>query len=190
MVDDSPPRRLRRDALVQCFAATLGLEKSGDVVLASARKLGLPNGDDLRLDQALAIVDDLATVGGLVGVVARFVKTRGDLRTLAEARPNVTSPLLPRVTSLSAPQAGQAAARVEESQVATSEIIDHFATAMGEARAREVVATHAASTGAAGAWLSRAQVMALLEAMASEEGIVGVTARFAKAKFILKLRAT
>jgi hypothetical protein len=70
-----PSRRLSRTALVDMLAESLGTEKAAQVVADGTAKLGISTPDFDR-DQALKILEQLATEPGLVGVVARFAKAR------------------------------------------------------------------------------------------------------------------
>lgn len=85
-----PPRvegdpRARRGTLLPysevyaIFSPCVGDEKAGDLVRAAARKLLLPN-DALGKAQVLALLEELASTPGIVGVTARFAKARIILR--------------------------------------------------------------------------------------------------------------
>ena len=71
------PRTQRYDVgtLAAMLARTLGEEMAADVVRNAARELALKP-FDLSAEDALAIFDRLATTDGMVGVAARFAKTR------------------------------------------------------------------------------------------------------------------
>lgn len=68
--------RLPRRTLIELLAQSLGQEKAEDVVTAAARDLGLPVFGDYNREQTLAVLERLAGMSGLVGVVARFAKAR------------------------------------------------------------------------------------------------------------------
>jgi hypothetical protein len=57
------------------LARTLGQEKAVEVIDAAARTLAIPLGD-LTAADALRILERLATAEGMVGVAARFAKSR------------------------------------------------------------------------------------------------------------------
>jgi hypothetical protein len=61
--------------LLPLLAPALGTEKAHDAVAAVAQRMGL-NPQSLARDEALAVLDVLAESEGIVGVVARFAKTR------------------------------------------------------------------------------------------------------------------
>lgn len=56
------------------LAATLGDERAGTLVREHARSLAF--GEDIDLDQALALLEEIAKVPGVTGIAARFAKTR------------------------------------------------------------------------------------------------------------------
>jgi hypothetical protein len=58
--------------------------------------------------------------------------------------------------------------------------------ALGEANARELVARAAKDAQVDLAQLTRANALEILERLASEPGIVGITARFAKSRAVLQ----
>lgn len=60
------------------LAQSLGREKAVAVVDDSRRALGL-RGTDVDRDEALRILEHLATQAGLVGIVARFAKAHAIL---------------------------------------------------------------------------------------------------------------
>jgi hypothetical protein len=64
---------LARHELTDLLAPTLGQEKSEEAVLEVLRRLGFPL-DVFSLNQALSVLEALASSQGLVGVAARFAK--------------------------------------------------------------------------------------------------------------------
>lgn len=74
----SPPSielRFTERELAEHLASALGETKALEVVRAAVGALGLP-GDALDREQAFAVLDTIAKQPGLVGVTARFVKSR------------------------------------------------------------------------------------------------------------------
>ena len=61
--------------LVALLAPTLGSERATSAVAQARQRLGLP-GSRLDRASALSVLDHLGAEAGLVGVTARFVKTR------------------------------------------------------------------------------------------------------------------
>ena len=61
------------------FSPCVGEEKAGELVRAAMRKLQLPE-DALGKADVLRVLEELASVPGIVGVTARFAKARVILR--------------------------------------------------------------------------------------------------------------
>ena len=70
---------LPKTELVELLSPSLGEEKAGELVAATAASLGL-NLDNLDENQALQILEKLAGTPGLVGITARFAKARALLK--------------------------------------------------------------------------------------------------------------
>lgn len=68
-----------RGDLAKLLAQALGNEKASDAVNKAAQKLGLRR-DVLDKDQALSVLEQIAQTPGLVGITARFAKSRLHLR--------------------------------------------------------------------------------------------------------------
>lgn len=72
----APNQKTRRplSLLVALLAPTIGKEHAQRVIDDTARMLG--HADDIDLDQALALLERIASSPGVVGIAARFAKTR------------------------------------------------------------------------------------------------------------------
>lgn len=182
---------MKRGALALLLAPTLGQEKSEEVVRTACARLGFGEPEELRVDQAVAVIDLLGQSEGIVGVVARFVKVRGELEDLVDTPPPSSPPTAPSlppgpaVLGTMTPGGGVAFARPRAADVKTGDLLAFFAPALGDEKSRETIAIYAARVGATGPDFSYAQALQMLELMAQAEGILGVVARFAKARFIL-----
>jgi hypothetical protein len=71
--------RYTRADLVSMFAASIGEGVANDRILHTARNLGLPT-DSFTLEEAQRILEDIASEPGLIGITARFAKSRVALR--------------------------------------------------------------------------------------------------------------
>ncbi len=60
--------------LASLLAPTIGDERAGALVRDQARAMGLP--EQIDLDQALALLEEVARLPGVTGIAARFAKTR------------------------------------------------------------------------------------------------------------------
>ncbi len=180
-------RSIKRSQLVGLLAPTLGYEKSDGHVVAAARELGVALGHEVRVEHVLAILDRLAAAEGLVGVAARFVQVRGELDTMIGA---AVASLRPQSMATSTPtQAVPAPRAPSTSRVSFEEIAMFVAPALGDVVARGAVGKHAAALDVRGPEASRADAARILDAMSQVEGMIGVVASFAKARFLLKYPA-
>jgi hypothetical protein len=163
----SEHRTIPKEEITVLLASALGQEKSDEVVVTAARELGF-SGSLYGPDEVRAIFDKLVAAEGLVGVVARFAVTRGDVNRLAaKARP---------------PSERQLPAAMPAPAV---DLLSLLAPALGAEKARDATEAAAAKLGLDARHLSRDEALRLLDLLASTDGIVGVVARFAKARFLL-----
>jgi hypothetical protein len=182
----NPARRFKTTRLVALFAPTIGQEKSESLVASSMRRLGVPAGEELRFDHAVQVLDQLALTEGIVGVVARFIKARGELDDIDEVEEPTA--LLPRaLTPSGIPTRGSSPDGLPG--ISSAELNGFLAPALGEAEGLEAIALYATEIGASGDLFTRGQALQMLELMAQATGALGTVARFAKARFILKYPA-
>jgi hypothetical protein len=84
--DHPPPSRAARtgpleiDELVAFFTSSVGEEKAREAVGAALSRLHLAHKNQLDRNESLGVLDEIATVPGIVGVAARFAKARILLR--------------------------------------------------------------------------------------------------------------
>jgi hypothetical protein len=207
MVELPPDAVLPTSHLAELLAPTLGWEKSSEVVESAAIRLGLSPGRALRVDQALAVLDELARTPGMVGIAARFARSRLEARTSAAAAP--AAPRSPDAAAASAsaePLSRRSASPFHEgpksqrlddpvssrstgTSISTREIAALLSSALGTDKAQEVVAAAAARLGLSSDRLDKAHAIALLDHLAAEPGVVGLCARFGKARLILRFAA-
>lgn len=160
-------RPISRDDVTVLLSSALGQEKSEEVVATAAREIGVSSATSYSADEVRSIFEKLSTSEGLVGVVARFAISRGDVDKLAEkARPSEHQ-------------------RAAAASTAVVDLVPLLAPAIGVEKAREAIESGAARLGLDGRTLSQESALAVLDLLAKTEGIVGVVARFAKARFLL-----
>jgi hypothetical protein len=178
----SADRPISREEVAVLLAPALGHEKSLELVISTARALGVTRAE-LTPEQVRAVFDKLVTVDGLVGVVARFAVSRGDLgKLLARPAPAISQPQIGR------PQfrVGASAPPRPSAPTATVDIMHLISPALGVEKARDAIEQAAARRGVdIATGLSHDGALAVLDEMSKVEGIVGVVARFAKARFLL-----
>lgn len=179
----SADRPLSNEDVAVLLASALGQDKSDEIVMSTARSLGIMRpgftGEEVR-----ALFDKLGKAEGLVGVVARFAVSRGDV-----------DKLVAKASKAAPPQVGRPEYRIGMSSTTPSapsarpervEILHLIAPALGAEKARDAIEQAAARRGVdLATGLSYKGALAVLEEMTKVEGIVGVVARFAKARFLL-----
>ena len=185
----SADRPITRQDIAVLLASALGQDKSDEVVATAARAAGISRtaylSDDIR-----GIFDRLVMAEGLVGVVARFAVSRGDVeRLIARVPKEAWAPQVGR------PNFGAAAQQSAQSMPSMPpsvaiDIMHLIVPALGTEKAREAIEQAAARRGVdIATGLSYNGALAVLDEMTKVEGIVGVVARFAKARFLLNPHA-
>lgn len=167
-------RTISKDELTKLLASALGQEKSEEILLATARTLGFAP-PYFSANEVRALFATLSKAEGLIGVVARFAVSRGDVDALVE-KAMTQSTRNPRVTAPSSPKM----------RIAAVDLLPLLAPALGTEKARDAVTTSALRHRFDPQSLTRDQALAVLDDLANTEGIVGVVARFAKARFLLE----
>lgn len=187
-----------RAELVLALAPSLGDEKSAEVINAALAKLGF---EEAVLDPAQvdAVLDLLASERGLVGVAARVAKQRSrvfsddpTVMLTSESSSSMRRSLWPRNTTdprlyessstLRAPSMPPSA----PSRVRVKDLVRMLAASIGDVKGEEVVKATLARLSLSESEVSRDEALEVLEILAKEAGVIGVTARFAKARMLLK----
>lgn len=167
------PRAITKDSVAALLSSALGQEKSDEVVLGAAHDLGI-DGKVWTRSEVRAIFEALSKMQGLVGVVARFALARGDVerlvtRSIPPEAPTSAPTSSPPKRSSGAPMAGV-------------DIIALLAPALGAEKARDATEATCRRLGLDARRLSREEAIFVLDEIAKNDGIVGVVARFAKAR--------
>lgn len=184
--------------LILALAPSLGEEKSAEVVTGALAKLGL-DGPALEPPQVDAVLDLLASEPGLVGVAARVAKQRSrvfsdDPNASLTLDSSLRRSLFPRTvdprmyeSSLAVPPSIPPPAPLpgERERVRVRDLVRMLATGIGDSKAEEVIRSVLARKSLDESNLTREAALGILESLAKEPGIVGVTARFAKARMLL-----
>lgn len=155
------------------LSGTVGWEKSTEAVSQAIQRLGL---DGQRLDErdVTDVLDVLAGTGGIVGVTARFVRSR----------PLPFRPDAPVVEP--APVERTATVPKAPARLARAQLVALLAPTVGVEKAEEVLSHACKQLGLGEATFSLPEAHRVFEALASHDGLVGVTARFAKARLSLQ----
>jgi len=164
--------------LVSLIAPALGKEKGEELISAAARSFGYST-DTLDIERALQILGSLESNPGIVGVAARFAKSR----LLSRTNQSSSSIQLP---AIDAPAERAEPVQKGVARLPAREIVKLLAATLGTEKARETLAAALAHFQLADGPLDQTQTLALLDHIAKEPGIVGTVARFAKARVILR----
>ena len=176
----SAERPVTKEDVAVLLASALGQDKSDEVVSTAARALGFVRGN-FSGEEIRAIFDQLVKAEGLVGVVARFAVSRGDVdKLMARAPQRIDAQTIGRPHFQVGRSTGGPA------PAPNVDLMPLLAPALGAEKARDAIEAAAARCGVdIATGLSQAGALAVLDEMARIEGIVGVVARFAKARFLL-----
>lgn len=153
------------------LAQTLGQEKSHEVVGVAAAALGY-RGPMLDRSEADNLLDHLARAPGLVGIAARFAQRRAQAATEDKGPPSSVRPV----------ERGPGSDR---DMGVRGELVMLLAQSLGLEKAEDEVSAAARKLGL-GSKLSALQARAILDELAKTPGAIGATARFAKARFLLR----
>jgi hypothetical protein len=153
--------------LVQNLGAVLGAGPARERVLSALRALGLDEGR-ITFEQATTVLAQLERLGGAAGAAARLAQRKLAGGALAGG----TATPLPRAARGSG-------------EVGREELAALLAPSVGEELAAAAIDRAATRIGM-GTKGTLETALAVLDAVAAEPGIVGTTARFAKARLHLK----
>src|SRR5688500_5021939 len=124
-------RTISKDELTKLLAAALGQEKSEEVVVSTALSLGL-SPPDFSAGEVRTLFAALSKADDLIGVVARFAVSRGDVDTLVE-----------RALSESSHDPRSSDPSSSKLRVAAVDLLPLLAPALGTEKARDAVTTTA-----------------------------------------------
>jgi hypothetical protein len=178
----SADRPISKEDVAVLLASALGQDKSDEVVGSTALALGFPRAAFTGAEVS-SIFEKLVKAEGLVGVVARFAVSRGDVARLVAGEPR--RPPMVAGRRVSSPPKARAS---HGPSVSTIYLVPLIAPAIGVEKARDAIETAARIHGIdLTRALSHDQALVILDEMTNAEGIIGVVARFAKARFLLAL---
>jgi hypothetical protein len=169
-------------AVAALLAHVLGWEKSVEVVSGAARRLGFKDGT-IGPDERQAILEDLSMEAGIVGVTARYALSRVGV-SRSDAQPiSSVPPVSPHPASI-APDSS-AAVRLAAT-IGVHEVIGPLAAVMGQDKAEAAVLAGLKRLGLPRERLDREQASRLVDDLGRQEGHVGATARFVRARVLAK----
>lgn len=185
----SADRPITKDDVAVLLASALGQHKSEELVASTAGGLGLTR-TSYSASDVRGIFDKLVKTDGLVGVVARFAVSRGDVdKLVARAEKAAASAALGPNDAHGGASLSLDGALPPASVRRPNDIVHLISPALGVEKAREAIGHAATRRGIDPSTpLSHADALAVLDEMTKVDGIVGVVARFAKARFLLNPR--
>ena len=162
---------LSADAIARRLAPVVGDEAADAAVREVLRELGYADKAFARWEQS-RILERLAQRAGLLGSAARRAQKSMGFGAQRET---------PRASMhrFSTPPPGP-------NMIDGTELIGMFARALGDEKARETVETECQRLSVSAKRLPITKALVLLDDLAAVPGIVGVTARFAKARLALR----
>jgi enoyl-CoA hydratase/carnithine racemase len=163
-----PLDRVSVARLTELLAPAVGNEKARELVLDTARQFGY-TGEELSFEQAANLLELIGKSPGVVGVAARFASKRIGNRPELDFRQKPAAP--PPTAS---------------ANVTLSELVEVLSKSLGKEKAEDVVAAAAKQLGIIDDAVPKEKALSILERLASQPGITGVAARFAKTRFILR----
>jgi hypothetical protein len=192
MLDPSLDGTISSARIAEMLAPTLGWEKSSEVVGEVILRLELPS-ETLSMEQTVVLLGDLARMPGMVGIAARFARSRLDPPRAKPRSTAVVSASTPPSTrgarERAGPETHPPSSRKSDATVSAEEIASLLASAMGTEKAMEVVLGAARRLAITPERIDKERAMALLDQLAGQPGIVGLSARFTKARLILRFAA-
>jgi hypothetical protein len=135
------------------------------------RELGL-QGNKLDIALTEGLLGHLSTEQGFVGLTARLVSARFTASRAAKG----AAPIAPTPAN----RAGRKP---------RSELVALLAHALGEEKSEEVIVASARKLAIDDTAFNRQEALSILEELSTERGVVGVTAKFAKARAILRFES-
>jgi hypothetical protein len=165
-----PPRdeKIRRARAIELLAATVGDEKAQAVWDDAVRELGLLPADSFSREQVIKVFEAISVTPSLVGVAARYARLRLDL---ADAPPKSDREPPPRAV---------------QKQEVSVDLLELIAPSVGEEKAKEAILQAARALGISPHEVTREIALQILDFLAKSPGLLGVAARFGKARFLLR----
>ncbi len=160
------------DDLVALLAPTLGEERARELVRGALASLSLSEAAFPSQD-AIRVLELIGRSPGFIGSVSRFALARFTLRDATSSAPR--------------PRSSTSGLRgVKNDALARHELTDLLAPTLGQEKSEEAVLEVLRMLGIPPDTFSFAQALAVLDALARSEGLVGVAARFAKAHVLMR----
>lgn len=170
--------------LVEAMAQAVGRDKARDALRRAAAKLGLGSGE-VAARNAARVLAEVSHEPGLLGLVARRLLTKVSNEAPAAPKPKLSSGMIPIPSEVLAPPAVKPPTPSHD-RVSLDELVPLLERSLGREKSRALLEQALAMQGAHGGRCTHEQALAALELLAKEPGLVGITARFAKPRFLLR----
>ena len=164
------------EELVQVLSPTAGQERARELVRSAIELLGVTS-NPLSLPDAIRVLELLGRTPGVVGSVTRFARARLTLRAATAS-----------FTSAPPPSTRQPFPAPKDALLRRAELTALLAPSLGDEKSGEVIATTIRKLGYREEDLTLAQALAVLETLTYAGGLVGVAARFAKARLHMRAK--
>ena len=152
--------------VVALLAPTLGKEKARETVQQAIRRLSIDDNSSNQED-AKRIVQELLSFGGAIASAAKFADSR-----------------LPEVNVVNQVAMNLVKETSNSNQIPLDTLVGLFARALGDAKAKELITTTATAARVRFP-CTNLEAQKLLDLIATQPGLIGITARFAKARILL-----
>ncbi|MGO8998172.1 MAG: hypothetical protein ACLQVI_33040 [Polyangiaceae bacterium] len=202
-------QRVTHATVVDLLALTLGGEKGQSTWHDAVRGLSIPVGESYTQEQAMLVLQALSSAPGATGLAARVARLRlaspgrasspsTDSFVAVAAPAGATAPppraaVAPAVTAEAEPPSRVPSSRqrlksvdLPPSGLGTIDLLPFLAPSLGEDKAAESLEQYAKPLKLNTASLTRDDAVAILDAMSTAAGLLGVVARFAKVRLLLK----
>ncbi len=168
--------------LIAILAPTAGEERARELVREVLGTLGIKT-ETFSTDEAIQALELLGKMPGVVATVTKFAMARLRLKAAADVQPaRLHAPMPPQAPT--APPPSPAPGR--GGPMARAALVELLAPNLGQEKAQDAVDEAARKLAHAGDTFTMEQALRLLEAVTEAPGIVGITARFAKARLLMK----
>lgn len=171
------------DPIIELLAGSLGDDSAREIVRREAQAMGLgPNVTEADRIQLLRRIESQSGPAGLAARLAlmRLHRQRG------------LSGSMPAVTNGAAGRPGDTKhddrSADSSGRVSRAELVDLFAKSLGATSAEAIVKRAMLRTGLPGPTMTAKEATMVLDAIENEGGVGAAVARFAKVRFLLKVR--
>lgn len=170
------------DPVIELLAGSLGDDTARDIVRREAQAMGL--GPNVTEADRIQLLRRIETQSGPAGLAARLALMRlHRQRGLSGTLPAVTNGAGSRSADPKHDDKGDPSGRVSR-----AELVELFAKSLGATSAEAIVKRAMLRTGLPGPTMTAKEATVVLDAIENEGGVGAAVARFAKVRFLLKVR--